>query len=68
MTIEPMLRLSAGFFVMVSVALDLAVDARFPWFTAFVGFNLFQSTFTNWCPMMTFLRWFGLRDASRAGV
>ena len=25
-------------------------------FTAFVGLNLFQSSFTNWCPMMTFLR------------
>jgi len=30
-------------------------------FTAFVGLNLFQSGFTNWCPMMTFLRKLGVR-------
>ncbi len=30
------------------------------WFTAFVGANLLQSDFTNWCPMMTFLRKFGV--------
>ena len=29
-------------------------------FTAFVGLNLFQSGFTNWCPMMTFLRRLGV--------
>ena len=29
-------------------------------FTAFVGLNLFQSGFTNWCPMMTFLRKLGV--------
>ncbi len=60
MTIERALRLIAGLFVMLSVALGLAVDARFFWFTAFVGFNLFQSALTNWCPMMTVLRWTGL--------
>jgi hypothetical protein len=67
MTIERMLRLIAGGFVIVSVALGVMVDSRFLWFTAFVGVNLFQSALTNWCPMMTFLRWFGLREAPRAG-
>ncbi len=37
------------------------VDARFYWFTVFVGANLFQSAFTNWCPMMTFLRKAGVK-------
>jgi hypothetical protein len=50
----------AGFFVMLSVALGYWVSPYFFLFTAFVGLNLFQSAFTNWCPMMTFLRKAGL--------
>jgi hypothetical protein len=61
MTVDRYLRLIAGAFVLASVLLGLSVDARFFWFTAFVGLNLFQSAFTNWCPMMTFLRRAGVR-------
>ncbi|MGA9270914.1 MAG: DUF2892 domain-containing protein, partial [Lutimonas sp.] len=32
------------------------------WFTAFVGANLLQSSFTNWCLMETFLRKMGVKD------
>jgi hypothetical protein len=53
----------AGFFVMLSVALAATVDIRWLWFTAFVGLNLFQSAFTNWCPMITFLKKLGVRSA-----
>jgi hypothetical protein len=56
MKVEPMLRLIAGVFVMLSVGLAVLVDERWLWFTAFVGANLFQSAFTRWCPMMTILR------------
>lgn len=56
MTIERTLRLIAGVVVMASVLLGMSVDARFYWLTLFVGVNLFQSGFTNWCPMMTILR------------
>ena len=35
--------------------------AHFEWFTLFVGLNLFQSAFTEWCPMMAFLRKAGVR-------
>jgi hypothetical protein len=62
MTIERMLRLIAGAFVLASVLLGMFVDERFFWFTAFVGANLLQSAFTNWCPMMTFLRRLGVQD------
>lgn len=62
MTVERVVRLIAGFFVMASVALGWLVHPYFYFFTAFVGLNLFQSAFTNWCPAMTFLRWFGVRD------
>ena len=41
---------------MASVLLGMYVHPGFLWFTAFVGLNLFQSAFTGWCPMMTFLR------------
>jgi Protein of unknown function (DUF2892) len=61
MTIERMLRIIAGCFVLVSLALGHWVSDYWYLFTAFVGLNLFQSGFTNWCPMMTFLRKLGVR-------
>ena len=62
MTVEPMLRLIAGLFVAASVLLGMYVHPAFLWFTAFVGVNLFQSAFTNWCPMMAILRTAGVRS------
>jgi len=61
MTVERALRLLAGFFVALSVLLGLYVNANFLWFTLFVGLNLLQSGFTNWCPMMAILRKAGVR-------
>jgi len=66
MTVERYLRLIAGAFVMLSLALGYWLSPYWYWFTAFVGLNLFQSAFTNWCPMMTFLRKLGERDAGSA--
>ena len=68
MTVERALRLIAGALVALSVLLGIFVNANFLWFTLFVGVNLFQSAFTNWCPMMVFLRWVGLRDATASGT
>jgi len=65
MNIERYLRLIAGFFVMLSVALAVWVDVRFLYFTAFVGLNLFQSAFTNWCPMVAILKKMGVPEAGR---
>jgi hypothetical protein len=62
MTIDRMLRLIAGAFVLISVVLGYYVSPYFFLFTAFVGLNLFQSALTQWCPMMTFLRMAGYRD------
>ena len=64
MNIERSVRLIAGLFVLLSVALGWWVSPWFLLFTAFVGLNLFQSAFTNWCPMMTFLRWFGVKESA----
>ena len=63
MTIERTLRLVAGAFVILSVLLGMYVHPGFYWFTLFVGANLLQSAFTNWCPLMTILRHFGMRAA-----
>ena len=61
MTVETALRAIAGFFVLLSVALDWFVHPYWFLFTAFVGLNLLQSAFTGWCPMMTILRMAGLK-------
>ena len=68
MTVERALRLIAGAFVMSSVLLGMYVNAKFLWFTLFVGANLFQSAFTNWCPMMVVLRRHGFSDATSAAT
>lgn len=60
MTVDRALRLIAGAFVFASVMLGMFVHPNFYWFTAFVGVNLLQSAFTNWCPMMAILRKAGL--------
>ena len=62
MRMNDWLRGIAGFFVFTSLVLGYLVDQRFFFFTAFVGLNLLQSAFTKYCPMMTFLRWLGVRD------
>jgi DUF2892 family protein len=65
MTVESMLRLIGGCFVALSVLLGMYVHPYFLWFTLFVGLNLLQSGFTNWCPMISFLRKRGVRDPTR---
>ena len=67
MTIERALRAIAGFFVIASVVLGIYVHPYFLWFTLFVGLNLFQSGFTNWCPMMAMLRRTRLHDDVASG-
>ena len=62
MTVERTLRLIAGAFILVSLALGHWVNPYWYLFTAFVGANLLQSGLTNWCPMMTFLRLFGMKS------
>ena len=56
MTVNRYLRLIAGALVLISLALGYWVHPGWFVFTAFVGLNLFQSGFTNWCPMMTILK------------
>ena len=62
MTVERSLRAMAGFFVLVSVLLAHYHSVYWLFFTGFVGLNLLQSAFTNWCPMMTILRKLGVKS------
>ena len=63
MNVERYLRLIAGAFVMATLALGYWVSPYWYLFTAFVGLNLFQSAFSNWCPMMSILRKLGVRSS-----
>ncbi|MBP6004854.1 MAG: DUF2892 domain-containing protein [Pyrinomonadaceae bacterium] len=62
MNVDRMLHLIAGSLIFISVVLGFWVSPYFFYFTGFIGLNLVQSSFTNWCPMMTFLRMAGFKD------
>ncbi len=71
MTTERLVRIIAGTFVLLSLALasryngiSLFRGPTWLWFTAFVGANLLQSGFTRWCLMEDILRRFGIADAA----
>ena len=67
MTVERLVRIIAGFFIMLSLALahfSGSIDMSkisWLWFTAFVGFNLFQSGITRFCPMDIMLKKAGVK-------
>ena len=67
MTVERLVRIIAGSFIMLSLALahlSGSVDMTqisWLWFTAFVGFNLFQSGITRFCPMDIMLKKAGVK-------
>lgn len=62
MDVNSWLRAVAGMLVVLSVILAVTVNVWFLAFTAFVGFNLFQSALTGWCPMMAILRKAGVPE------
>ena len=64
MTVERGVRLMAGVMVLLSLALAHVFSPYWLWLTVFVGVNLVQSAFTNWCPAMSILRAVGLKDGS----
>lgn len=63
MNVERAIRLIAGLIVLAASLLAWTVSLWFLALVAFVGLNLVQSAFTNWCPMMTILRKAGVPDA-----
>lgn len=68
MTVNQLIRIFAGSFIMLSLALGVAaspffVSPNWLWFTLFVGANLFQSGFTRFCPLEIVLRKLGAKDS-----
>ena len=70
MTIERIVRIVAGTFVLLSLGLGVPgspifVNQNFLWFTAFVGANLLQSGFSCFCPLELFLKKLGVKSAAQ---
>jgi len=70
MTVERALRLMAGSMVLLSMALTHWVSPWWAILTVFVGLNLLQSGFTNWCPAVWMFEKLGLPrcDGSRSAT
>lgn len=73
MTVERYIRIFAGLFILVSLALGVEGSPLFlsKWwlgFTAFVGLNLFQFGFTNVCPLAFILKKLGVRERAASAM
>jgi hypothetical protein len=66
MSLHHKIRLIAGVFTLASLALGWWVNPWWFLFTAFVGVNLIQSSFTRWCLMEDILRWTGIHREADA--
>lgn len=69
MTTDRIVRIVAGFFVLISLSLGVQGSPLFHsvnwlWFTAFVGANLFQSGFTRFCPLEIMLKKLGVKGTA----
>lgn len=62
---EKIVRRVAGIFVLISITLAWLVNHQWLWFTAFVGVNLIQSTFTGFCPLELILDKIGIKDEEK---
>ena len=64
MSIDRAVMAFAGAVVLASLALGIYVNANWFWLTAFVGANLFQASFTGFCPLAMILKKFGVRPGA----
>ena len=60
MKMHMIIRRFAGTFILLSLLLAHYHSPNWLWFTAFVGLNLLQSSFTNFCPLEIILKKFGV--------
>ncbi len=67
MTVEKAVFRFAGFMVLLSMALTQWVHPNFIWLTVFVGANLFQFSFTGFCPAAMFFKKLGLKTEAQCG-
>ncbi len=68
MNMDRWIRLIAGTFVLISLALAHWVSPYWLWFTAFVGANLVQSSLTRWCLMEDILQKLGIARKSTSAT
>ena len=61
MTLERYIRLIAGSLILISLALAHWVNIHWLWFTAFVGANMLQASFTGFCPLAKILKILGVK-------
>jgi len=64
MSIDRMVMRFAGSFILISLALAHWHSPYWLWFTAFVGANLLQATFTGFCPLAMILKKLGFKSGS----
>ena len=64
MSIDRMVMAFAGAMILVSLLLGIYVSPNWFWLTAFVGANLFQASFTGFCPLAMILRKFGVKPGA----
>ena len=59
MNIDRMVFLLAGLFILISLGLSQLHSVNWLWFTAFVGANMLQASFTGFCPLAKILKAIG---------
>jgi Inner membrane protein YgaP-like, transmembrane domain len=64
MNIDRLVMRFAGGFVLASLVLAHYVNVNWLWFTAFVGANLVQASFTGFCPLAVALKKLGARPGT----
>jgi hypothetical protein len=64
MSIDRAVMAFAGTMVLVSLLLGIKVNPNWFWLTAFVGANLFQASFTGFCPLAMILRKLGVQPGA----
>ena len=62
MTIDRLVMVFAGTFILISVSLAVLHSLNWLWFTGFVGLNLLQAAFTGFCPLALILKRFGVKS------
>ncbi len=68
MTIERSITAMAGLFVTATVLLAIYHNMNWLWFTGFVGVNLFQSSFTGFCPAAMIFKALGLKSEAEKAL
>jgi len=67
MSIDRIVMMFAGTFILASLALSQVHHVYWLWLTAFVGANLLQASFTGFCPLALILKKIGAKPGQAFG-